>query len=143
MRIKAREDFYHSTLTGAALRMNKGEIKNVSEELALQVISDGKAFPMEDDDADPAPAPEPTKEEEGPKVETKTEDNPGDEDDPTPYDHEVVSAMVTLAEEGDEDKLTQDGKPKAFAVKDFLGYSVDSEARENAWHHAQKQLPKE
>lgn len=142
MRIKARDDFYHSTLTGAALRMNKGDIKEVSEELALQVIADGKAFPMEDDDTGPAPAPakepESAKEPEPTKTETETE-----EADDIPLEPEIVNAMVTIAEEGDEDKLTQDGKPKAFAVKDFLGYSVDSEARENAWYHAQKQLPKE
>lgn len=139
MRIKARDNFYHSTLTGAALRMNKGDIKEVSEELALQVIADGKAFPMEDDDvgSESTPAPEPTKDPEP----TKTEDKK--EEDNIPLEPEIVNAMVTIAEEGDEDKLTQDGKPKAFAVKDFLGYSVGSEARENAWHHAQKQLPKE
>lgn len=143
MRIKARNDFYHSTLTGAALRMNKGDIKEVSEELALQVIADGKAFPLEDDAEEMVVIAPPSNATEQPTQKTVEENNPGDEDDEVPLNPEIVNAMVTIAEEGDEDKLTQDGKPKAFAVKDFLGYSVDSEARENAWHHAQKQLPKE
>mgnify|MGYP007022321210 CR=1 FL=1 len=149
MKIKAIADVRVATLTGAVLTLSKGQEKTMSEELGYEALATGKCQIVEDDAPEmeteivEQPAPHsPPSDAPASEVSDITGADVVDEDAP-PFEPEIVTAMVQLVQEADKEKLTLAGKPKAFAVRDFLGYDVGSEARENAWYHAQKALEKD
>ena len=46
---------------------------------------------------------------------------------------EVKAAMQKIMDSGDESKLTQNGEPRASALKEELGYGVDADVREKVF----------